>query len=101
VIDLDLTRTAKALEKYDKTVPISLSVKDNIEKIEDLKGFNNALADVQLAFYEDSKDRNTIEECSEISIATIRNWVETWIAKQSEKELLKTVPEPVEDEEEK
>jgi len=79
---LDLTNTAEALKKYDELLKINPTKHSpiiNPNEYESWQGLHgNAVADVQAAFYEDTSDRNTLEECSTIGIVTLRRWVEEW-----------------------
>ena len=84
--ELDLTNTAKALIEYDRKPrggirePCGVKSDGEFESWQGTTG--DDVAKVQLAFYADSDDRNTLEECATIGVVTLRRWVKEWEQKK-------------------
>jgi hypothetical protein len=78
-----LVRTRKALEEYDASQMHRDSLLENIETDEDVKKWNQvekeSLDRVRVAFYEDTKDRNSKSNCMLLDLPTLRGWAKRFL----------------------
>lgn len=91
-----LARTAAALEEWERTEAARdqlLDAATTDDKLGEWKrAEREALEKVAEAFFQDTKDRNSRENCSLVGLRTLREWVATW----REVERLRQRPHPEE-----
>jgi hypothetical protein len=80
----DLSRTERAIEQYEATMPKRDAQLVAAECDSDVRAWETeedlARAVVAGAFYADTSDRNTRENCALPSIRTLKEWVRLWRA---------------------
>jgi len=74
---LKLPHTRKALAEYDRTQHVRDWLCDRVSTDQDVKDWqaacNAAIAEVQEAFYQDTKDRNSRDHCKYADITWMRS----------------------------
>lgn len=80
----DLSKVEEAIKKYDSyDWGAQWGAVDSNEAVEELvKNERKALLDVQLVFYEATKDRNPKSACCQVPIGDLREFVLKWKVNQ-------------------
>jgi len=76
----DLSKVEEAIKKYDDIDWEALweVVSSNEGVVELVCNERRALAEVQLAYYEATSDRNAKQTCMQVSLAHLREFVHRW-----------------------